>query len=373
MKRSETRVERRPIAIEWGVDLDFREPVVVTIPFGPREVRAVAKGRCTSCWGRLVGRINRRTREFTGIRCVVCGKLIEADGAQSEFVRMQDEGTQNIVRLAAGLSPEYDQEAPFVFSLFPKVERESKEQLDQRIAAAAAAPAKNGWLTRQDFPVGSPGLFFLQAKVLMSAVESMPRVVSAGSFGNVDLHDDGTATVRLPTAGVSDDPQFYSYDMSRKLGCTMTTALMSAFACELAMKAIRLARLDGAGRNHDLVRLYEDLPKDSRMRIHAANPVMTTVLEKARHTFGKWRYFETAIGERGIGAMLDTQQALDLGKAARVLLDEAERAGLTCRVELDGTQDVKQSGDTINYAYKHKYKVVGGEAGNPVPDGHGQA
>ena len=160
--------------------------------------------------------------------------------------------------------------------------------------------------------------------------------------------------------------------MSQKLGCTMTNALMSAFACELAMKAIRLARLDGARRSHDLLRLYEDLPKDSRIRIHAADPGMRTVLEKARHAFGKWRYFETAIGERGIGAMLDTQQALDLGKAARVLLDEAELAGLTCRVELDGTLDVKRTGDTTDYAYEHKYRVVGGEAGNRATNGMGR-
>ncbi|MCY4058956.1 MAG: hypothetical protein OXG44_13220, partial [Gammaproteobacteria bacterium] len=141
---------------------------------------------------------------------MVCGKLIEADGAQSEFNRMTGEGAQNMMCLAKGLPPEYDQEAPFVLSLFPQVKRESKEQFHQRIAARVAGPAKKGWLTRHDFPVGSPGYFFLQAKVLMSAVENLPRVVSAGSFSKVDLHNDGTATVRLPTTGVSEDPQFYS-------------------------------------------------------------------------------------------------------------------------------------------------------------------
>ena len=200
----------------------------------------------------------------------------------------------------------------------------------------------------------------------MSAVESMPRVVTPASIGEIDLHDDGTVGIRLPTADVGKDPQFYSYDMSQKLGYTMTTALMSAFACELAMKAIRLARLDEARRDHDLLKLYEDLPEDGRMRIDAANPGMRAVLEKAGHVFGKWRYFETAIGERSVGAMLDMEQALDLGKAARILLDEADCAGLSCRVEVDGRHDVSRTGGTVNRVYKHNYKVVGGEAGRPV-------
>ena len=360
---------RRSIEIEWGFDFESREPAVLTMRLSPGEVRATKKGRCVTCWGRLVGRLDRRTREFTGVRCIVCGKTIEGDAAQSEFMRMTRESVQNMMRLPMGLTPDYDQKASFVFGLIPKVEREPKEKFDQRIAACAARGEKKGWLTRRDFPAGSPGLFFLQAKLLMSAVENMPRVITPGSFSDVDLHDDGTATVRFPTVGVSGDPQFYAYDMSQKLGCTMTTAFMAAFACELSLKAVRLARLDEARRDHDLVKLYEDLPVDSRKRVDAAYPGVRTVLEKARHAFGKWRYFESVVGARGVGTMGETQQALDLGKAARVLLDEAECAGLTCTVELDGTHDAKRTGHTTNHLYKHKYKVVGGEAGRPVSDG----
>ena len=361
-----TRRSRKSIAVEWGVDFDFRKPAVLTMPIPPWEVKAVNKGRCMSCWGRLVGRLDRRNLKFTGIRCVVCGKTVEGEEAASEYERMMSESIRNAMNQATGRAMAYDQDAPFALSVFPQFERETQEQFDRRIAASATRPAKKGRLTRRDFPAGSPGYFFLQAKVLMTGVEKMPRVVTAGSFGDIDLHDDGSATLRLPTEGERNDPQFLSYDMSQKLGCTMTAALMSAFACELAMKAIRLTLLDEARRDHDLLNLYEELRKDSRTRIEAAWPGIRPVLEKARHAFGRWRYFETAIGEQSIGTMLDTEQALALGKAARVLLDEAELAGLTCKVELDGRKDVKRTGDATSAAYKHDFTVTGGESGRPV-------
>ena len=138
----------------------------------PEEVRAFTKGRCRSCWGRLVGRRDRKTEE--------------------QFMR--------------------------------------------RISANAAKGGKAGWLTRKDFPPGS----------------------------------------------------------------TMTRALMSAFACELAMKAIRLTRLDEARKQHDLLALYRDLPEDSRTRMEMDYPGIEAILQKARHTFGKWRYFETKIEGGGI-------------------------------------------------------------------------
>ena len=365
-KLGSTRRSRKSISVEWGVDFDFGKPAVHTMPFPPWEVRAVNKGRCMSCWGRLVGRLDRGTLKFTGIRCVVCGKSVEGEEAASEYERMTSESIGNAMNQATGRAMAYNQDAPFALSVFPQFERETPEQLRRRIAAGAARPAKKGWLTRRDFPAGSPGYFFLQGKVLMTGVEKMPRVVTAGSFGEIDLHDNGSATLRLPTEGERNDPQFLSYDMSQKLGCTMTAALMSAFACELAMKAIRLTRLDEARRDHDLLDLYDDLPEDSRTRIAAAWPGIRPVLEKARHAFGKWRYFESVIGERGVGTMLDTEQALALGKAASVLLDEAELAGLTCRVELDARKDVKRAGDTTNSAYKHDFTITGGESGGPV-------
>ena len=58
----------------------------------------------------------------------------------------------------------------------------------------------------------------------------------------------------------------------KRLGSTMTIAMMSAFACELAMKAIRLTRMDEAQKIHDLWLLYSDLPEDSRARMEEGFP-----------------------------------------------------------------------------------------------------
>lgn len=355
-------------AIEWGVDFDSPKPAVLTMPFPPWEAKAVKKGRCMRCWGRLVGRMDHTTYEFTGIRCVVCGTSVEGEQAQSEYERMQSESTRNAVRRATGSSLLYEQDPPFVMALFPQVERETEEQLRVRVAAGANT-AKERWLTRRDFPVGSPGYFFLQAKLLMSSVEKLPRVLSASSFANLDVDEHGTATFGLPIEGARNDLQFFSYDMSQRLGCTMTAALMSAFACELAMKAIRLTLLDEARKDHDLLTLFDDLPVASQSRIETAWPGIRPVLEKARHAFGKWRYFETAVGERGIGAMSDTEQALALGKAARVILDEAEFVGLSYKVELSGKQDVTLSAGAKKYAYTHHFRIVGGETGRPIGAG----
>ena len=53
----------------------------------------------------------------------------------------------------------------------------------------------------------------------------------------------------------------------KRLGSTMTIAMMSAFACELAMKAIRLTRMDEFRKSHDLWQLFQDLSEDSKARM----------------------------------------------------------------------------------------------------------
>ena len=99
---------KRSVAIEWDVDFDSYKPAVPSLPIPPWEARVVKKGRCLTCWGRLVGRIDRRTRKFTGIRCVVCGKTIEGEAAAHEHVRMISEGAKNGISQATGSAVEYD-------------------------------------------------------------------------------------------------------------------------------------------------------------------------------------------------------------------------------------------------------------------------
>ena len=357
---------RKPVRIKWGFDFDLKEPSVLTMALDPGEVRAVQKGRCRACWGRLVGRVDRKTNEWSGIRCRVCGRTLEGEDAESEFRRMTNESIMNMMNFPLGRASKYDEKAKFVQKLFPAVEREAGERFSQRIEANAAQGGKEGWLTRNEFPLGSPGYFFLQAKVLMSGVERIPRDMTVASFPNFDVHDDGSATVFMPVAGLTEDPQFQSFDMMQKLGSTMTVALMSAFACELAMKAIRLTRLDEARKTHDLLTLYRDLPEDSRIRIELDCPEIESVLETARHSFGKWRYFETNVGGGGVASMGDTERALALGKAARVIIDEAEVSGLTCAVKLDATQNVTVRDDVRRYQYRQDFEITAGENSRPV-------
>ena len=93
----------------------------------------------------------------------------------------------------------------------------------------------------------------------------------------------------------------------------------------------------------------------------------------AARPFGNWRYFETNVGETVAQALIDTEQARNLGKAARVILDEAEMVGLEYSVNVEGRQDVRDSGDAGNYRQHLKIKVDGREgppSHDPVPAAH---
>ena len=180
----------------------------------------------------------------------------------------------------------------------------------------------------------------------MSGVEQLPREMSAVPLPAFDGNDDETRKSEL----------------MKRLGSTMTVAMMSAFACELAMKAIRLTRMDEARKSHDLLRLYRDLPQDGRQRIEADFPGIVSTLERGRHTFDKWRYFEVNMDGRGISAMIDTERAFALAKAARVILDEAEIAGLRYSVCVDATRMDTRKGDRKDIHIKHRLSVTGTEA-----------
>ena len=91
-------------------------------------------------------------------------------------------------------------------------------------------------------------------------------------FWDVDVHRDGSATVHIPTEQLGEHSKTSEKELMKRLGSTMTIALMSAFACELAMKAICLTRKDETRKSHDLWELYSDLPEDSRARIEEDFP-----------------------------------------------------------------------------------------------------
>ena len=350
---------RGSVKIEWNWDFDDLWHETKSIRLGDQEYtlgkegRFRLKGRCRRCWGGLIGK-GGADHLPSAIRCRVCGSLLEGDDAREEYQQMSNQNAANTLNLALGLPLKYRDEATFVQKVFPQFDRQVEEELRQRISAKASEEPKRGWLTRLKFPAGSAGFLFLQARALMSGVERFPRELLVAPFANFDIRDDGSASIHLSEEEMRKHTKTREYELMKRLGSTLTTALMSAFACELAMKAIRLTLMHEARQLHDLWRLYRDLPADSRARIEEDFPEVGLVLKRARHTFDKWRYFEANVGGRGMSAMIDTERSFALAKAARVLLDEAEMMGLGYSVHLKATRRTEEVDDREHVHVKHQ-------------------
>ena len=350
--------------IEWGVDMDTMSTSLSI--GGGEESKTKLKGRCKSCWGGLVGRTDDSYR-WTGIKCRVCGKILEGAAATEERRRMSDEGAFNRINMEFGHYPLYN-DGHFIEKIFPDIDRLTEEELGERIAAEVTKVSKGRVqrqkLTRNEFPEGSPAFLMLQAKVLMVGVEhfSDPDEVSIADFPKVNIRDDGSLVTYLSMEGLKGDPQYSEYRMAGRIGSTMIESLISAFACELAMKAISLTCKDETIKTHDLSDLFADLPGESRERIKADYPEIEALMERTRQVFGKWRYFEMDVGESGLGAMIDMERAHALGKAARVIMDEAEIVGLRGDVRMDAKEDVRKLDDHTLHKYNIKLSVVGGES-----------
>ena len=85
-------------------------------------------------------------------------------------------------------------------------------------------------------------------------------------------------------------------------------------------------------------------------------------MEESRYLFDKWRYFDSSIGGDTIKAMIDRKRSFRLGKAARVLLDEAETVGLTYRVTLATNAQIRRRSERTNYGFTEKLRVRAGES-----------
>lgn len=149
--------------------------------------------------------------------------------------------------------------------------------------------------------------------------------------------------------------------MLRNMGSLMGSAMMSAFSCELALKAIALATNDEARKEHDLLKLYTDLPDESRYRLLADYSEVEDVLKQSRLTFGKWRYFESDSSSQALRSTVDARRARELAKAARVILDEATFVGLYGKVELNAHRRTSAIGDVKTHDDDIRVTVTGGE------------
>lgn len=348
--------------------VDFDDHIVGKAP------AAAIKGRCTNCWGRLVGQLNEKGR-WIGIECQICGRSVKGEDASREMKRMCREMGDNLPKVRRGLPAKYRKDAKFVLKVLPDMERD-KAYFNTRIAAKIATERREGWLSRHDSPEGEagPGYLYLQASAFMAWIECLPREMSVIRYSDYDFQEprisgvdvaDDLSEMRVSGKTVGKSQKLSEQVLMQRMGLLMTAGMTAAFACELALKAILITRLDEARKTHDLLELYRALPEDSKTRLKADFTEIEDELETGRHTFGRWRYFETNVGEESIVAMVNAERVFALAKAARVIIDEGEIAGLTYEVGINfGAEFSLDNGDT-RYWETYGLKVTVGEAAIP--------
>ena len=345
----------------WAHDLD---KVRVVLPRGDgTEVEIATKGRCLKCWGGLTA--HGEEERWTRVACRVCGSSLEGSAADNERGRMTEEQACNLSRMKYGFGSRYE-EGTFTYKLFPTVESLSREAALERIDERQAHRSRKGFITRADIPLGSAGWFVMQANILLAGVD--PTIYESGSvpdFPPTEVLEDGSLRIQHST----NDPRFNTRTrderVKRRMGATMMATLASALACELAMKAISITSRDEADKTHDLARLYSRLPDASCRRVETDYPNIGQVLERKRHTFDRWRYFEKKVGEQAITALIDGQAARDLSRGARVLLDEARILGLQGGYSMNATRNSRRVEQQVLHRDTINLRLVGSE--NP-PD-----
>lgn len=337
--------------------------VTPTTPYGSAQA-VNYRGRCHDCWGSLVGRTDEH-HAWTGIKCRLCGKTLEGSKAAEELQRLKTELANNILGMEFGSLPAYG-EGSFAFKIFPRLERLTKEEFESRVAAAISRTSQRqarSHLTRKTFPGGSAGWLFLQAKILLSGTPAGPwdHTRATAGFPEVVFEEDGLVTTRFDPEELSQDPDYERHTVMHVLGSNMRDAMASAFCCELAMKAICLTSRDIALKSHDLFALFADLPEESRARGNVDHPDIESVLLRERHTFGAWRYFEAESDAKGMEVMVNPIRAWEMGRAARVIVDEGEVMGLGGRMSLNRQQDVEENNGSPAYSHQVDGTVRGVE------------
>ena len=260
-----------------------------------------------------------------------------------------------------------------MLKLLPDMDRD-KAKINRRVGASLAERRKRGRLTRHDTPPGTAGYQYAQARAFLAGVDNLsaeksaialsdlefgePQVVNIdGSLGDGTLHVTGKVPVvhRKPSGR----------ELMGRMGTALVAGMAAAFACEVGMKAILVTRLDGAAKTHDLLKLYGELPEDSRRRLAGDFPTIAEVLDHSRQTFGKWRYFEQGVSETAIRALVDTDRVWGLGKAARVIADECAVTGLDYDIDIDTTFEFKWEPDGMRRSQLVHLSLEGGESAVP--------
>ena len=305
---------------------------------------------------------------------------------------METEVRRNLPGARLGRGAEYDKNARFVLKILPDMDRNTAK-FDRRVAdARAKAPtgrkARNV-LTRLEFQEGgTPGFFFLQASALVSGISALPREISAISLDDFNYEERTTDTKvqiddageQIQISGSAPSKQLDNDHLTSRMGAAMVDGFGAAFACEIAIKAILLTRLDEAEKTHDLWNLFDALPGDCHERLQGDFPGVASILMKYRHTFDKWRYFEPSAVQDALSVLVNLDQIRGLEKAARVILDEGTVSGLQYDIEvhydvdIDANVYVNQDGtfttvlDEDSGSTKVSMQIGGGESAIPWED-----
>ncbi|MCY3767561.1 MAG: HEPN domain-containing protein [Gemmatimonadetes bacterium] len=362
----EQKAETIVAEIEWWTEFDDQRAGEAT--------SAAIKGRCTKCWGRLLGKLNREKR-WTEIECLGCGRSVEGIDAVREADRMWCEMDNNLPAVRLGLPAEYREDAKFVLKILPDMDRDTA-YFDERITAKVSEGRKKNTIGRNEFSKGTPGYLFLQACTFMAGTSVLPYEKSVIQYSDYEFETPRVSGIDVKNHGsevrVSAEPRHRNplsaeRVMMERMGLIMISGMTVAFACELALKAILITRLDEAKKTHDLYDLFVDLPEDCKARMKADFMEIEDALKKGRHIFGRWRYFETNVGEVGMQALVYHERASILAKVARVLIDEGGIAGLSYEVTVNMDAELRRNGldDDASYVEKYGLNITGTEA--PIP------
>lgn len=77
------------------------------------------------------------------------------------------------------------------------------------------------------------------------------------------------------------------------------------------------------------------------------------------------RYFENPVSEKAILALVHTERVRELGKAARVIIDECVVAGLTYEIHVNTTFNITRDEGGMNYSEHIDLCLDVGEAAIP--------
>ena len=282
----------------------------------------------------------------------------------------QEQGDHSI-RLSGGIDFTYDRKpaGAFVWKIVPPLKRESDAEFKARVGRSAQTKAPTGYFGRGRFPPGTAGLLYLQAKILSDGLDAVPGFDEGalGAFPYSERNDDGSLSVYYSKDELDGGPPFREHRMMKTMGANMVASMSSAFACELAIKAICLTYNGLSLKSHDLYDLYNELPHESRARIEFDYSELPDVLKEGRERFGEWRYFETVIGKPALLALTSPTLSRSLLKSARVLLDEGAVMGLTGGVKMEARQNVRLVNEVQFAKYSYNLTINGGEAPAPRP------